>query len=122
MGRMIDRIHRELTGCDEDGKLIAESDIDRIALTYHAWRGDKGADKYQDVAGFCKSAKLDDIRANGFVLTPGRYVGAEEAEDDGEPFEEKMKRLTMRLKEQLAHSAALEKQIRKNLASIKHEL
>src|SRR5439155_1199198 len=72
LGRMIDRVHLELT----------DEDIQKTAGTYHAWRGDKGAGKYEDIAGFCKSAKLDEIRAHGFVLTPGRYVGAEEAEDD----------------------------------------
>ena len=84
MGRMVDRTHRELT----------DEDIARIAGTYHAWRGEKEAGKYEDVAGFCKSATLDEIRKHGHVLTPGRYVGAEAQEDDGEPFEEKMKRLT----------------------------
>ncbi len=80
---MVDRTHRELT----------DEDIARIAGTYHAWRGDKDAGEYADVPGFCKAATLDDIRKHGHVLTPGRYVGAEAAEDDGEPFEEKMKRL-----------------------------
>ena len=84
MGTLVDRVHRELS----------DEDIAKIAGTYHAWRGDKGAGKYEDVAGFCKAAKLDEIRKHGHVLTPGRYVGAEEVEDDGEPFEEKMKRLT----------------------------
>ena len=67
LGSMIDRVHRELT----------DEDIAKIAGTYHAWRGDKGAGKYADVPGFCKAAKLDDIRKHGHVLTPGRYVGAE---------------------------------------------
>jgi type I restriction enzyme M protein len=72
LGTMADRVHRELT----------EEDAAKIAGTYHAWRGDEGAGEYADVAGFCKSAKLDEIRAHGHVLTPGRYVGAEVAEDD----------------------------------------
>ncbi len=110
MGRMIDRIHRELT----------REDIAKIAGTYHAWRGDKGADKYEDISGFCKSAKLDEIRTHEYVLTPGRYVGAEEAEDDGEPFEQKMKRLTAKLEEQFAESAKLEKAIRQNIKTIGH--
>lgn len=105
---MIDRVHRELT----------DEDILKIAGTYHAWRGDKGAGKYENVAGFCKSAKLDEIRGHGFVLTPGRYVGAEEAEDDGEPFEQKLKRLTATLEEQFAESAKLEKTIRGNLKAL----
>ena len=69
----------------------------KIVGTYHAWRGDKGAGKYEDVAGFCKSATTAEIAAHGHVLTPGRYVGAEEVEDDGEPFEEKMTRLVAEL-------------------------
>src|SRR5207247_5775426 len=97
MGRMIDRVQRDLT----------PEDIAKIAGTYHACRGDKGAGKYEDIAGFSKSATLDDIRAHGHVLTPGRYVGAEEAEDDGEPFEEKMKQLTETLETQFTESAKL---------------
>jgi type I restriction enzyme M protein len=108
MGRLTDRVHRELTG----------DDIQKIAGSYHAWRGDEGAGKHNDIAGFCKSAKLDQIRAHGHVLTPGRYVGAEEAEDDGEPFVQKMERLTAKLEEQLAESAKLEKAIRQNLKSL----
>src|SRR5206468_8272627 len=98
MGRMIDRVQRDLTS----------EDIAKIAGAYHAWRGDKGAGKYEDIAGFCKSAALEDIRANGHVLTPGRYVGAADIEDDGEPFEQKMKRLTATLEEQFSESAKLE--------------
>jgi type I restriction enzyme M protein len=105
LGVLVDRTHRELS----------DEDIAKIAGTYHAWRGDKGAGKYQDVAGFCRSAKLEDIRAHGFVLTPGRYVGAAEAEADDEPFAEKMKRLTVTLDAQFAESVRLEKAIRENL-------
>ena len=84
LGTLIDRVHRELT----------DADIQKIVSTYHAWRGDKGRGQdYEDVAGFCKSATTAEIAAHGHVLTPGRYVGAEEVEDDGEPFEEKMPRL-----------------------------
>ena len=78
----------------------------------------KGAGKYEDVAGFCKSATQDEIRTHGHVLTPGRYVGAEEVEDDGEPIEDKMKRLTATLEEQFVESAKLEQAIRKNLVSL----
>jgi type I restriction enzyme M protein len=109
MGSMVNRVHRELT----------DKDIARIANTYHAWRGDKDAGEYTDVAGLCKTASLHDIRAHGYVLTPGRYVGAEEAEADGEPFEEKMKHLTSKLEEQFAESAKLQEQIRRNLAILK---
>ncbi len=112
MGFLVDRVHRELS----------DEDIARIARTYHAWRGEKGAGKYEDVAGFCKSAKLEEIASHGYVLTPGRYVGAEEAETDGEPFDAKMKRLTRTLSEQLAEGHKLEKEIRKNLASLGYEL
>jgi type I restriction enzyme M protein len=110
MGRMIDRVQRELT----------PADIANIAGTYHAWRGDKGAGKYEDIPGFCKSTTVDEIRAHGHVLTPGRYVGAADIEDDGEPFEQKMKRLTAKLEEQFTESAKLEKAIRQNLETLSH--
>lgn len=112
MGALIDRSHRELT----------EEDINRIANAYHAWCGDSGYGKYEDVKGFCKSATLNDIASRGFVLTPGRYIGAEDIEDDGEPFEEKMKRLTSQLNEQFKESARLEKDIRENLRRIDHDI
>ena len=108
LGTMVDRVHRELT----------EEDIAKIANTYHAWRGDKGAGKYEDVSGFCKDATLDDIASHGHVLTPGRYVGAEDVEDDAEPFDEKMKRLTATLAEMFAESANLEKAIKANLKGL----
>ncbi len=114
LGRMVDRTHRELT----------DEDIARIANTYHAWRGEnvvahKGDHKgrpYKDIPGFCKSATLEEIRKHGHVLTPGRYVDAAAQEDDGEPFEEKMKRLTAQLKLQMAEGAKLDEAIRTNLA------
>jgi len=112
LGTLIDRVHRELT----------EEEIKRIAGTYHAWRGEKDSGKYKDVPGFCKSVKLAEIKEHGYVLTPGRFVGAEEAEDDGEPFEEKMKRLTGKLKEQFEESHKLEKLIEKNLKGIGFQL
>ena len=108
LGTLVDRVHRELT----------EADIKKIVSTYHAWRGDKGAGKYEDVAGFCKSSTTDEIAAHGHVLTPGRYVGAEEVEDDGEPFEEKMPRLVAELNAQFAESAKLEKAIKANLKGL----
>jgi len=109
LGTMVDRTHRELT----------DIDIEKIAGTYHAWRGDKGCKaKYADVPGFCKSTTTEEIAEHGFVLTPGRYVGAEEVEDDGEPFEEKMPRLVATLEEQFAESARLEKAIRQNLKAL----
>ncbi len=108
LGVMIDRVHRELT----------DEEIARLADTYHAWRGDKGAGKYKNIPGFCRSATIDEIREHGHVLTPGRYVGAEEVEDDDEPFEEKMERLVSELNEQFAESRKLEKAIRSNLEGL----
>ncbi len=106
MGVLVDRRHRELT----------DDEVQKIASTYHAWRGEGG--KYEDVAGFCMAVKLDEIRKHGHILTPGRYVGAEEVEDDGEPFEEKMARLTVELVGQFKRSRELEGEIGKNLAGI----
>jgi len=108
MGRMTDRTHRELTN----------EDITRIANTYHAWRGEKDTGTYEDVLGFCKSATLEEIRKHGHVLTPGRYVGAEAQEDDGEPFAQKMKRLTATLREQQAEAAKLDAAIEANLKEL----
>jgi type I restriction enzyme M protein len=108
LGRMVDRTHRELT----------DAEIARIAGTYHAWRGEKEAGEYADVPGFCKSATLEEVRKHGHVLTPGRYVGAEAQEEDGEPFEEKMKRLTAQLHEQQAEAAKLDAAIARNLKEL----
>jgi len=115
LGTLIDRVHRELT----------EADLERITATYHAWRGDPQAissSAYADVPGFCKSATTAEIAAHGHVLTPGRYVGAEEVEDDGDPFEEKMPRLVAELHAQFAESAKLEAAIRANLKSLNFTL
>jgi type I restriction enzyme M protein len=108
MGTMVDRVHRDLT----------DEDIRKIATTYHAWRGEKDAGKYEDVPGFCKSAAAPEMAAHDFVLTPGRYVGAVEVEEDGEPFGQKIERLTATLEEQFADSARLEKRIRGNLKGL----
>ncbi|VVM08171.1 class I SAM-dependent DNA methyltransferase [Methylacidimicrobium tartarophylax] len=108
LGRMVDRTHRELTG----------EDIARIANTYHAWRGENDAGEYADVPGFCKSAALDEVRKHGHVITPGRYVGAEAQENDGEPFEEKMNRLVAQLRQQQAEAARLDAAIAKNLEEL----
>jgi len=116
MGTLIDRVHRELTG----------DDIQKITGTYHAWRGDSVAisnsksqiSNYSDIPGFCKSATTAEIAAHGHVLTPGRYVGAEEVEDDGEPFEEKMPRLVAELHAQFVESAKLEQAITANLRGL----
>ncbi len=98
MGTLVDRIHRELS----------DADIAKIAGTYHAWRSDKGAGEYADMPGFCKAAALEEVRKHGHVLTPGRYVGAEAAEDDGEPFEEKMQRLATTLRQQQSEASRLD--------------
>lgn len=133
MGRMVDRTHRELT----------EEDIQKIARTYHAWRGEfepVGADlrvcpeervcpekgqphrvaptEYRDIPGFCRSVTIDEIRRHGYVLTPGRYVGAEKQEDDDEPFEQKMQRLVAQLREQQAEAARLDAAIATNLKEL----
>jgi len=106
MGRMIDRRHRELT--DEEVKLISE--------TYHNWRNKNS--KYEDKKGFSKAAKIEEVEKNGFVLTPGRYVGTELIEEDDEVFEEKMKRLTSELSGQFKKSKTLEEKIKENLRKI----
>jgi len=135
MGEMVDRTHRELT----------DEDIAKIATTYHSWRGESPllleesqgvtadeavlssspsgrgrgeGDVYQDILGYCKGVTLEDIREHSHVLTPGRYVGAPEMEEDDEPFEEKMEWLTSELFEQFAQSKRLEDEIRNNLKEL----
>lgn len=122
LGTLVDRVHRELT----------DADLAKIVSTYHAWRGDKvtlGTENlnlktensgvaYADVPGFCFSASKDQIASHGYVLTPGRYVGAEEIEDDGESFDAKMARLVSELNAQFAESAKLEAAIRTNLGGL----
>lgn len=105
LGYMKDRVLRDFT----------PEDIRKIADTFHAWKTGEG---YEDVPGFCMSAVLNDIRKHDYVLTPGRYVGAAEQEQDGEPFEDKMARLTAQLNEQFAESAKLEQTIRENLVRL----
>ncbi|MBK9472864.1 MAG: SAM-dependent DNA methyltransferase [bacterium] len=108
MGTLRDRVHRELS----------DEDVARIAGTYHAWRGEKGAGEYVNVPGFCKATVLEEIRKHGHVLTPGRYVGAEAAEEDAEPFDEKMKRLAAVLREQQTKTAKLDAAIAANLKEL----
>jgi type I restriction enzyme M protein len=103
MGEMIDRRHRELT----------DEEIKKISGTYHAWRGEGGM--YEDVPGFCKAATLAEVRKQGHILTPGRYVGFPEEEDDGVTFDEKMKELTAQLKVQMEEGEKLDEEIKKNL-------
>ena len=111
LGCLVDRTHRGLS----------DEEIAHIAKTYHAWRGEKDAGKYEDVPGFCKSAAAKDIAGHGHVLTPGRYVGAEEIEDDDEPFEQKMKRLVADLEQQFVEGADLEREIAQRLEPLSHE-
>ena len=100
---------------DSTRRDFSDEDVARIAKTYHAWRGEAGEKPYEDVPGFCKSASLDEIKGHGFVLTPGRYVGAEEVEEDGEPFEQKMKRLVAELKSQQEEGRRLDAAILRSL-------
>jgi type I restriction enzyme M protein len=143
LGTMVDRVHRELT--DEDLARIAGTyhawrgdpqPVGRVSASAtrqaeaesgaHVGLRDEAANPtygdYVDIPGFCKAAKLDDIRKHGHVLTPGRYVGAEAAEDDGEPFEEKMKRLTATLREQQAEAANLDAAIAANLKELGYDI
>ena len=106
LGGMVDRTHRELSA----------EDIARIAGTYHRWRGE--ADGYRDEPGFCRSVTLEELRRHDHVLTPGRYAGAPPAEDDGEPFAEKMRRLVAELREQQAEGTRLDAEIAKNLDAL----
>jgi len=108
MGALVDRVHRELT----------VEEIAKISDCYNAWKSKAAKPAYEDELGFCKSVKLEEIQTHGYVLTPGRYVGAADVEDDGEPFEQKIKRLTATLEEQFAASSQLEKAIRQNLKGL----
>jgi len=94
---------------------FSQEQIEKIAKTVRAWRGEEGTGKYKDIPGYCKSATLEEIRKNDYVLTPGRYVGVKEEEDDGVPFEEKMRKLTADLEEFFKQGRELEEKIRENL-------
>jgi type I restriction enzyme M protein len=108
LGVLVDRTRRELT----------DEEVQKIADTYHAWRGEDGAGEYADVAGFCKSASMDDIRKHGHVLTPGRHVGTGDIVKDDESFEERMTRLTTELGEELSESANHQATMREQLKLI----
>ncbi|TGD63410.1 SAM-dependent DNA methyltransferase [Tabrizicola sp. WMC-M-20] len=112
LGTMVSRTMKELTSEGED------NDIAKIADTYHVWREVGGG--YQDLPGFAKSATLAEVAEQGFVLTPGRYVGTEAAEEDEEGFDTRMISLTRSLREQMAERAVLEERIRKALAGVGH--
>jgi type I restriction enzyme M protein len=109
MGYMETRKHRELK----------DEEIEQIYTTYHNWKNETD---YKDVEGFCKSALLEEIKSHDYVLTPGRYVGIEEEEDDGISFEEKMDRLTSELSDLFEESKSLEEKIKENLRGIGYEL
>lgn len=111
LGFMADRTHKE----------FSEEDIQKVADTYHAWRGTNNQE-YVDELGFCKETTIEEVRENDHILTPGRYVGIAEQEDDGEPFEEKMAHLTSELSERFAKSKELEDQIRQVLRGIGYEI
>lgn len=103
---------------------FTDEQIQKIADTVRSWREEKGYEKYKDIPGFCKSATLDEIKENGYVLTPGRYVGIaeeEEEEDDGIPFEEKMEKLASELKQYFEEGRKLEKEIEEILKKIDYE-
>jgi len=108
LGTLEKRVHRDLD----------EADIAQIADTYHAWKSGQG---YQDVPGFCHAATLEEIRARGYKLTPGRYVGTVEVDEDDEPFEDKMERLTTELADQFARGNELQDRIRGNLKGIGYD-
>jgi len=108
LGTLVDRTHRELSA----------EEVARIAGTYHAWRGDEGAAEYADEPGFCRSASIEAIAEHGYVLTPGRYVGAADAEEDNEPFEEKFERLRDQLSNQFVESELLQRRIGTSLRDL----
>jgi len=108
LGHLVDRTRRE----------FSDDDIARIAGTYHAWRGEKEAGEYEDVPGFCKAATLEEVKGHGYVLTPGRYVGAEAAEDDDTPFEERFVALKEKLEGQFVEAERLAATIREKLAEV----
>jgi type I restriction enzyme M protein len=112
MGVLVDRVRRELT----------KEDILKIAATYHAWRGEKNTSKYDDLPGYCSSVKLKDIQQNGYGLSPGRYVGIEEIEDNDEVFAVKMQMLTEKLGGQMAKGIELDIIIKKKLAELGYEI
>lgn len=115
MGTMISRKQKELT----------DRDIDIISNTYHLWRNKPQEHEvwlYKNIPGFCKSATIEEVRKNNYILTPGRYIDFKEAAEDGVAFEEKMQHLTATLKEQMEKAGELDKAIKENLAKIGYSL
>ena len=112
LGALVDRRHRELS----------DDDVKKISETYHAWRGELKHRQYEEIPGFCKAASLEEIKKNGWILTPGRFVGTEEKADDDVLFDERMKQLTSDLAKQMNEGAVLDAEMRKNLKIIGYEL
>mgnify|MGYP001019924729 CR=1 FL=1 len=108
LGHMVDRTRKE----------FSDADIEKITRAYHAWRGEGEAGAYADVPGFCKSATLEDIKTQGYVLTPGRYVGAADSEDDDVPFAERFASLHAQIEAQFAEAEQLTAVIRARLAGV----
>ena len=124
MGYMKDRVHRNLSDTDDEKKKgnfheNGQGDIQKIAATYHNWR--KG-ENYENIKGYCKAASIEDIQKHAHVLTPGRYVGIPDEEDDGIPFEDKMAALTATLKQQIDKEAQLNQEIATQLSKIGFKL
>ena len=107
---MVDRRHRELD----------ENDVAKISNTYHVWRGEEG--NYEDIPGFCKSVKLEEVKKHDYILTSGRYVGLADENEDLEEFEKKMQKMTSQLAEQFKKSDFLEKEIQNNLKDLGYEI
>jgi type I restriction enzyme M protein len=111
LGTMISRVQCELT----------EDVINRIGRTVASWRGETDDAGYQDIAAYCRSVPLTEIAEHGHVLTPGRYVGAEDIEENDEDFADKMQKLTEKLGEQMAKGAELDQLIRQKLGGLGYE-
>lgn len=108
LGKLVDRTRKE----------FSDEDTAKITKTYHAWRGEKGAGKFEDVPGFCKAARLEEIKGHGYVLTPGRYVGTAAVEADDVPFEEQFVGLKETLTEQFAEAEELNALIQGKLEEV----
>ena len=108
LGHMVDRTRKE----------FSDADIEKITRTYHAWRGESDAGVYEEVPGFCKAATLEEIKGHGYVLTPGRYVGAADVEDNDMPFAERFAALQAKLNEQFAEAETMTASILKKLAGV----
>ena len=111
LGHMVDRTRRE----------FADDDIAKLVGVYHAWRGEKDVGVYEDIPGFCKAAGLEEIRAHSFILTPGRYVGVADTEDDDLPFTVRFAVLKTKLEGQFDESDKLTASIREKLQEVAGE-